>query len=496
MNRPDTHVKEPLTDKNIFTSRKAGPVQLPDFASAKESLPDPIWENQSAVLKCYWKTWELAFSNLRNPSEGSRFISPFIDTAFNGNLFLWDSVFILMFGKYGRRGFDFQKTLDNFYSHQHSDGYICREIGESDSTEMFERFDPSSTGPNILAWSEWEYYLLSRNRKRLEEIFPPLLAYNRWFRKHRTWRDGSYWSSGWGCGMDNQPRLDQEYHQEFDHGFMAWADTTLQQILNNRILIEMAGILGRESQIKEELIEIQALKAYVNSKMWDCDKAFYFDVKRNGKRSDVKSIAAYWALLADVVKRDDLYPFLSHLENEREFNRPHRIPTLSADHSEYSSGGGYWKGGVWAPTNYMVLRGLSRCGRDDLAHRIGLNHLEQVVETFGETGTLWENYAPEYAGQGEMSRPDFVGWTGLSSISVLFEYVFGIRPGADSTLLWDIRLTEEHGVTNYPLGEGSVDLICRRRLCADDNPEVKIKSDLPVKVRIRWPKGEKVLISE
>ncbi|MFZ4569919.1 MAG: trehalase family glycosidase [Bacteroidales bacterium] len=57
--------------------------------------------------------------------------------------------------------------------------------------------------------------------------------------------------------------------------------------------------------------------------------------------------------------------------------------------------GGYWRGSVWAPTNYMVLRGLTNYHRDSPAYEIALNHLNNVVEVFNRTGTLFENYAPE-----------------------------------------------------------------------------------------------------
>lgn len=43
---------------------------------------------------------------------------PQVDSAFNDCLFMWDSAFILMFARYGRRAHDFQRTLDNFYAKQ------------------------------------------------------------------------------------------------------------------------------------------------------------------------------------------------------------------------------------------------------------------------------------------------------------------------------------------------------------------------------------------
>ena len=50
-------------------------------------------------------------------------MSNYIDTAYNGNIFMWDSAFITLFGQYGRKAFDFMGTLDNFYAKQHVDGF-------------------------------------------------------------------------------------------------------------------------------------------------------------------------------------------------------------------------------------------------------------------------------------------------------------------------------------------------------------------------------------
>lgn len=74
------------------------------------------------AIDCYYKTWELAFKNLKQSSVFSGFVSNYIDAAFDGNVYMWDSVFMLMFGKYGARSIDFQGTLDNVYSHQYQDG--------------------------------------------------------------------------------------------------------------------------------------------------------------------------------------------------------------------------------------------------------------------------------------------------------------------------------------------------------------------------------------
>jgi len=60
------------------------------------------------------------------------------------------------------------------------------------------------------------------------------------------------------------------------------------------------------------------------------------------------------------------------------------------------------------------------------------------VKVFEQTGTLWENYAPNPLSLGNISRSDFVGWSGLPSVAVLFEYVFGLRTDVPKHILtWD-----------------------------------------------------------
>ena len=219
----------------------------------KESLPRPILDGRDDFINLYYQAWELAFKNLRKPHENTGFVSNFIDTAFDGCTFMWDSVFMLMFGKYADRIFKFQKTLDNFYSHQHVDGFICRQIEEETGLDVFARHDPASTGPEVMTWCEWEYYLNFGDKERLSRVFYPLLAYHNWMAENHTWRDGTYWSTGWGCGMDNMPRLESGYHVAFSHGHMVWVDACIQQVLSAKILVQIAEIIGRaeDAEIKE-----------------------------------------------------------------------------------------------------------------------------------------------------------------------------------------------------------------------------------------------------
>ncbi|MBQ2828476.1 MAG: glycoside hydrolase [Clostridia bacterium] len=495
-NNEITYDDKELMEENSFVGAEMEKEELPVYENVKKDLPQPIWENHSRYIDCYYKAWEIAFSNLRQPKEGTGFVTNFIDAAFNGCIFMWDSAFMLMFGKYADRIFKFQKTFDNFYSHQHVDGFICRQIEEDTGRDIFARHDPSSTGPEVMAWCEWDYFLNFGDKERLARVYPCLVAYHQWMREHFTWRDGTYFSSGYGCGMDNCPRLEEKYHVCYDHGHMIWVDACMQELNACNILIKMSEILGRDEFISELVEERDRLYKVINEKLWDDETKFYYDLRKDDTFNGTKHIGAFWSLLARCVPEDRSEDFIAHLNNENEFKTEHRVPTLSKDHEEYRPEGRYWCGSVWAPTNYMVLKGLDEYGKFDLAYETARNHLDNVVSVFEETGTLFENYAPEFAEgkarKGNWSKEDFVGWSGLIPISIMFEYVFGIRPdAAKNKITWHVNLKDRHGIEKYPFGtDGELTLICEKRNSADEKPEITVSSNIPVTVEIIWNDGK------
>lgn len=485
-----TYICNKYVQENSFIGRKVKNVTIPSYEEAKEYLPQVIWEGHEAETECYDAAWKTAFTNIHNPAENSRLISPYIDAAFNGCIFMWDSCFMLMFGKFGDRAFPFLRTLDNFYALQHKDGFISKEISESDGSEKFTRFDPSSTGPNIMAWCEYEYYKITGDKTRLSKIFSPLLAYHQWFKENRTWRDGTYWSSGWGCGMDNMPRMREKDNMDvrcFSNGHMVWVDTCMQQLMNCNILIKIGEVCGRSGETAELKQEKEKLTSIINEKLWDEETGFYYDLWSCDEKNMVKTIGSYWGLLADVVPANRIERFVAHLENEAEFKRPNRVPTLSADNEYYSADGNYWCGSVWAPTNYMVLQGLSRNGYHDLAFDIAKNAVENVAEVYKQTGTIWENYSPEYALSGNQAKSEFVGWSGLFPISMLIEYVFGIELNMENNeIVWHIRLIDAFGVKQLPFGGGTVSLMCSRRDKKTDYPQISVLSDISFTLILEW----------
>lgn len=472
---------EPLVSKNLFRQVSPERQSIPHLAEIKEVLPTPVLPEQPEWVEMYWRAWESIWSSLRRPPKISGLPRHFLDIHCDDWLFMWNTAFMTQFGLYGRHHFNFIGMLDNFYAKQHEDGYICRQINGADGQDFFPPFDPNSTGPNIMAWAEWRYFRVTGDDSRLSQVFWPLLSLHRWFRSNRTWPSGLYWATGLSSGLDNQPRVpDSKLH----HRHWSWIDASLQAALSARIL-EQIAVTIEEPELAAELASERAnLIRQINDQMWNEEAKFYQDIDPNGRFSPAKSVSAYWALLdKELIPENRLGPFIRHLREQWAFNLPHRIPSLSADSDGYNAlTGNYWRGAVWSPMNYMVLKGLRGVGQDLLAHQIGLNHLGNVCETYLHTDTFWENYAPETAAAGDPARENFVGWTGLTAIAILFEDVIGISVDWPlRRVVWDRRLEESgcYGVRHYPLGkEGQMTLL-------GDQELITVNTDVPFTLTIQ-----------
>lgn len=461
-----TNIPEPYAQDNHFKNLECYTYEKKSFESFKNFIPELIIPSMPDAITAWDKAWEIAHQNIRLPTKKSGFISPFIDTAFNKCTFMWDSVFIGKFAKYAVSDLGQCNTLDNFYTKQEEDGFIPREINYENGMSTFHKHDPSSTGPNIFAWCELEHYQFHGDKERLKLVYPALCAYHLWLKKNRTWKNGSYWSTGWGCGMDNQKRneieIDSDMAFEFHHNWLSWLDATTQALLSAQCISKIAHLINEDATEFES--ESSLLLEYIENDMWCPERKFFFDIDRYGKRCDVIGIAAFWTLLCDGIDEEKKKSLIYYLNDEKHFNRLHRVPTLSASDSNFDPKGAYWNGGVWSPTTYMVIQGLKKCNQNKLANDIAHNHFKHVLEVFKNTNTFWELYAPDYTAQGSggydagnegkeyLARPNFVGWSGIAPIALLLEHILGVEYNAiNNTLYITNSFDYEFEIKRYPI---------------------------------------------
>ncbi len=414
-----------------FAKKKYVPAPLPQFSRTKDKLPAPIYDENPLYVQMYWKTWEVAFRNFYEPKPDSGFVSQFIDAAFNDNIFVWDSCLMTMFCNYAHPLVPGIGTLDNFYAKQHADGEICREIVRAtgqdfgpwvnrERNSLFSRWgDMSGKGFSVkyvgraapepppsltldslnhplFAWAELECVRVTGDHSRLRTVYEPLVRYYQALQKYLRQGNGLY-VTDWG-ELDNSPR-----NPSLVGGGTA-VDISSEMVLFAGELAEIADQLGKHDEAAAFRREAAELSATINAKMWNPQRKFYFDLTVNGEQSQVKTVGAFTTLLAGVATAEQADALAAELTNPRSFGRKHRVPSFPADQKGFDPAGGYEKGSVWASTNTMVIRGLQRYGKQNLARQIAREDLQIVAEVFQRTGSVWENYAPDAIRRG--SRPN------------------------------------------------------------------------------------------
>ncbi len=88
----NTYVKNIFVAENPYRTMPRETREPGSFEQARKVLPAPFWEGHQDQVDMYWHAWKIAIGNIRQPQEGSGFVSPYLDVAYNGNIFMWDDI--------------------------------------------------------------------------------------------------------------------------------------------------------------------------------------------------------------------------------------------------------------------------------------------------------------------------------------------------------------------------------------------------------------------
>jgi len=457
---------------------------LPTFEGSKGMLPRPVLDGSPGLVELYWTCWRMAFDHLKRPTPENGFVSNYLDEAFNPNIFQWDTIFMVMFARYGHHLFPAVQSLDNFYAKQHKNGFICREIWETDGRDHFREFRNESVNPPLFSWAEMESFRLSGDKRRLADVALVLEKYTAWLetaRKKKRTAHGLYWNNGLGSGMDNTPRKGS-----------GWVDMSSQMVMQYRDLGRIHEVLGDSKRAESFSARAAEIGKRINRWMWNEEDGLYYDVDNRGEQVKWKTAASFWPMLAGVTSPGQEERLIANLKDPDAFWRMNVFPTLAADQEHYDPTGRYWKGGVWAPTNYMIVRGLAMNGHHKFAAEAAGRYVGEIHRVYEKTGTVWELYAPDIArpgtgSQGEsglhQARPDFVGWTGCGPIAMLIENMIGIDADAMSgTITWRLGRSDRFGIEDLWFGGRTVSLVCEERASAASPATLRVSCDKAFKL--------------
>lgn len=460
----------------------------------RSKLPVPVIEGKPEWVELYYKAWELAFKNI-DYVEKEGWKPQLTCMPGVGIIWQWDSCFMTFITNYSNGTLSALNNLDNLYRlRRKSDGYMSMAYRIEEEVPAYgERINPP-----LMAWAEWEAYLISGDSSRFEKVLPALEGCYSYIEQTHTRNCGLYWFEDPGSsGMDNSPRGGYASLEQ-NGSDLCHIDLACQQALSAKCIANMYEVLGNEAKAawyREEQCRICDL---INHYHWSERAQFYFDFfirseqTKKVKYVNSKTMASSWTFLAEAAKGARGEQMVRHLFDPETFYSKIPFASLSMDDPNYDCDGGYWLGSVWAPTNFAAIRGISDFGRPELAREAAIRYLEAIcaVEKDPIYGSIWECYAPEQerpatTEAGDLVRADFVGWSGIGPITMLIETIIGLRFDARENRV-DFRIFPNQccGLRNMHFNGNVVSVECTEYIPVQGKSTIKVSAKKPFVLKI------------
>lgn len=443
-------------------------------------VPEVVFDREPGFVRFYEAAWRLAAEHI--VTTPGLPVPRHMDEAFTRErLWIWDSCFMTFYCRYAFRHFPGTESLDNFYLPMYDGVESPLKIHHPDN-------------PPLFAWAEYESFKFTGDRQRIRRN----LVEKRYLQRHYEFLENvrigerfahsfcldmlqknecGYLWSGTASGMDNTPRGNDIPANLY------WMDILAQQALSALYISRLADCIGETAIATEYRERYDDKKTLLNRCYFDEVDGCYYDL--HAATVDVCRVltpASFWPLLAEVADESRAARQIAVLTDPEKLGGEFPIPSVARDTPYFQPDGCYWRGGVWMPTSYMVIKSLEKYGRFELAAELAERTIAGMLRVFEKYSphTIWEAYAPcgtapATGRRGGLVRPNFCGWSALGPIALLIENVIGIHE-VDSTagiIRCHRRRQGKHGVRNLCFGDFCCDIIFD-----DDEIEVVTNKDV------------------
>ena len=366
---------------------------------------------------------------------------------------------------YSNRKFVATQQLDYFYQRQEENGAIRSEYRLSDNQPVMARNNAYGVGAPLFPWAEYNIYHRLDGKKRLREIMPTLEKYYHWIEATFKKPNGLYLVPVSLTEMKNRPSVHAKYLLDFN----------IQMAIFCYYMGQIGSILNDKDVCFRYRKYYFSLKSRINSTMWDEASGFYYDLDAKGQRLDTMSIAAYWSLLAQIPNERRLELLIKKLNDPRFFGTQNPFPTLSVSDTHFSERGNGYRGSVFSPYTFMVIKGLEVYNRYADARTYALSHIYAIIETMrSEKDTLQgmcEAYRPQsrqpasWDSRRRFPRRGFINYIGLAGITLLVENIIGINISLPrKTVQFTVPSLELMGIENFLLKRNRISIQCEKTM--------------------------------
>jgi neutral trehalase len=383
-----------------------------------------------------------------------------------GNSFVdqLDSIWASFFLVYSNRIYHAHPSLDYFYARQEESGAIRNRYNlESGKPELSDA-NPDGIGMPLFAWAEYNLYHKTANKKRIKEVMPILMKYMSWMEANFKHENGLYTVPLAATGMENAPREDAAFFVDFNCAMAV-----------NALYMSAMGDILNDKEISFQYKRMYfSLKTRINSMMWDPEDGFYYDLDEKEARISRKTIAGFWPLMAEIPNDDKAERIINHLTNPETFGTEHPFPSVALNEDCFDPTGNGYRGSVFPQLTFMVIKGLEKYQRQDMARECSIRHLYYVLDSMHpegnhHKGNLWEAYLPckegpaTWEGKENFPRPQYLAFAGLSTICLMIENIVGLAISLPrKTVDWVIPNLEIMGIENLSLKRNLITILSNK----------------------------------
>lgn len=363
-------------------------------------------------------------------------------------LFGWDTFFAsLLYGLFSK-----EMAYATFFS-------ILEEITPEGHVPNFG----SGTGqsrdrsePQVGSLCAWKLYIQYGDKWFLEECFDRLLTWNRWRFKERDFNGDGLLELGstpydadydeivsmkipminpelleqgvtkemtahgrqgvmWESGLDNSPMWDRVvYNPELHCMELSYAGLNALMVMDCRMLVKIGREIGVEDSIIQELTErADILSGKIHDQLWSEEKGCYLNKHWSGEFDPAISPTHFYVWMTENVSKERSEKMLEHLLNKEELWGDYVLPMIARNDPGYSDQD-YWRGRIWAPTNYLAGEALLSAGLETVWQELMKKGYDMFLRCWNEKGIVGENYNGTTGEAAEKTNSDrFYHWGAL-----------------------------------------------------------------------------------
>lgn len=311
----------------------------------------------------------------------------------------WDALFHALAYRHIDRKIA-QDQIRVVLDHQRSDGMIPDAIhDEGTITHLSFPVDADVTKPPLLAWALWKLYQSDGDREYLEELYEPVVRWNRWWLENCD-LDGDglcEYPHPFSSGLDDNPI--------WDAGMPVTApDLNTYLVLQMENLGRIASAIGLTAEARAWEEQAEAHLRRMIAMLWD-EEAGLFWPRLKGQIIPVLTPFSLFPLITGRLPAIMAQRLVSHLINPREYWTKYPVPTVAISDPHYNPLQ-MWRGPAWVNVNYLMVEGLERSGFPAVAQELRRRTLEMVMQH----NDIYEFYHPE-TGQPGPSAATMFGWS-------------------------------------------------------------------------------------